>query len=189
MHRLWNLRCVKKGFDCYRVPCHNDAIGRFFKEMVSASGVARKKKEVEIVKTNPNFIEVCHGHLRVNVPLTAYEGSTYKMKVEEADKLKELLASRYPWLTENALRVFIEEAEQTMYDQIQAGLSYMDKARNALRSGNYEKARRMAERHLEKLADDPDALYVLGEALCQMGEREEGFATLAKARTFAKRVC
>ncbi|MCG7845333.1 MAG: hypothetical protein MIO90_07885 [Methanomassiliicoccales archaeon] len=155
--------------------------------MVLASGVARKKKEVE--KVNPNFIEVCHGHLRVNVPFTAYEGSTYKMKVEEAERLKALLASRYPWLTENALKVFIEEAEQTMQDKIQASLSYMDKARNALRSGNYERAKRMAERHLEKLVDDPDALYVLGEALCYLGEKEAGFATLAKARSFGKRVC
>lgn len=138
-------------------------------------------------KTNPNFIEVCHGHLRVNVPLTAYESGTYRLKTEQAEKLTTLLASRYPWLTANALKVFIEEAEQTMYDRIQATLGYMEKARIALRSGNYEKARRMAERQLKELPDDPDAWYVLGEAMCRMGDKEEGFAAMAKARSLAIR--
>ncbi len=143
------------------------------------------KKENE--KVNPNFIEVGHGHLRVNVPLSAYEGSTYHIRPEEAEKLKTLLASRYPWLTANALKVFIEEAERTMYDHIQSQLGYMEKARNALRSGNFEKARRMAEEQLERLPEDPDVWYVLGESLCRLGKNEEGFATLAKARSFAKR--
>lgn len=136
---------------------------------------------------NPNFIQVSHGHLTVNVPLTSYVSGTYRLKEEEAEKLKALLASRYPWLTDNALKVFIEEAEQTMYDRIQSTLGYMDKARIALRSGNYEKARRMAERQLKKLPEDADAWYILGEALCRLDEKEEGFAAMAKARAFAKK--
>ncbi|MCX6650912.1 MAG: tetratricopeptide repeat protein [Methanomassiliicoccales archaeon] len=143
------------------------------------------KKEDE--KVNPNFIEVSHGHLLVNIPLTAFDGTTYRIKPKEAEKLKELLASRYPWLTPNALKVFIEEAEQAMFERIQSQLGYMDKARNALRSGNYERAKRMAEKQLERLPEDPDAWYVLGESLCKLGESEKGFAALAKARSFAKR--
>ncbi len=162
-------------------------IGSFLKGMVFASEVATKKKEVVKEKENPNFIEVFHGHLRVNVPLSAYEGSTFRMRSEEAEKLKKLLASRYPWLTANALTVFIEEAEQAMYERIQANLGYMDKARNALRLGNNEKARRMAERQLKHLPDDPDAWYVLGEAQCKLGNTEEGFAAMAKARALSKK--
>jgi tetratricopeptide (TPR) repeat protein len=160
-------------------------IGSFLKGTAFASFVQKKVMEEE--RANPNFIEVCHGHLRVNVPLTAYEGSTFRMKAEEAEKLKRTLASRYPWLTDNALKVFIEEAEQTMQDRIRSKLGHMDKARIALRSGNYERARRMAERQLEGSPDDPDAWYILGESLCNLDEKEKGFAALAKARSFALR--
>jgi len=149
--------------------------------------VAKKKKEVVKENENPNFIEVFHGHLRVNVPLSAYEGSTFRMRPEEAEKLKKLLASRYPWLTVNALTVFIEEAEQAMYERIQSKLGYMDKARNALRAGNNERARRMAERQLRQLPDDPDAWYILGEAQCKLGNTEEGFSAMAKARSLSQK--
>ena len=146
-----------------------------------ASGMAEEPKR------NPNFIEVSHGHLRVNVPLSAYEGTTYHIRPEEAEKLKGMLASRYPWLTKNALKVFIEEAEQAMRDRIQSQLGYMEKARHALHSGNYQRAKRMAERHIEVLPDDADAWYVLGESLCKLGEAEEGFAALTKARSLVKK--
>lgn len=141
----------------------------------------------EETKRNPNFIEVSHGHLKVNVPLSAYEGTTYHIKPEEAENLKRMLASRYPWLTKNALKVFIEEAEQAMFDRIQSQLGYMEKARHAMASGNYQRSRSMAEKHLERLPDDPDALYVLGESLCRLGEAEEGLATLAKARSMVRK--
>lgn len=141
----------------------------------------------EDAKRNPNFIEVSHGHLKVNVPLTAYEGTTYHVKPEEAEKLKKMLASRYPWLSPNALKVFIEEAEQTMHDRIQSQLGYMEKARHAMQSGNYTRAKRMAERHIEEVPDDADAWYVLGESLCKLGETDEGFAAITKARNLAKK--
>lgn len=153
----------------------------FFKGMVLAKNMA------EDAKRNPNFIEVSHGHLKVNVPLTAYEGTTYHIKPEEAENLKRMLASRYPWLSPNALKVFIEEAEQAMYERIQSQLGYMEKARHAMQSGNYQRAKRMAERQIEELPDDADAWYVLGESMCKLGETEEGFAALSKARTLAKK--
>lgn len=134
-------------------------------------------------KRNPNFIEVSHGHLKVNVPLTAYEGTTYHIKPEEAEKLKQMLASRYPWLSPNALKVFIEEAEQAMHDRIQSQLGHMEKARHALQSGNYQRAKRMAERQIEELPEDADAWYVLGESMCKLGETEEGFTALRIARS------
>jgi len=149
---------------------------------VVANGVATEQR-----KGNPNFIEVSHGHLLVNVPLSAYEGTTYHIRPEEAEKLKRMLASRYPWLSPNALKVFIEEAEQAMFDRIQSQLGYMDKARHAMATGNYQRSKLMAERHLERLPDDSDALYVLGESLCRLGESEKGLATLAKARSATKR--
>ncbi|HQN76256.1 MAG TPA: tetratricopeptide repeat protein [Methanomassiliicoccales archaeon] len=141
----------------------------------------------EDAKRNPNFIEVSHGHLKVNVPLSAYEGTTYHIKPEEAEKLKKMLASRYPWLSPNALKVFIEEAEQAMNDRIQSQLEYMEKARHAMQSGNYTRAKRMTERHIEAVPDDADAWYVLGESLCKLGETDEGFAAITKARNLAKK--
>ncbi len=149
--------------------------------MMIANGMA------EDAKRNPNFIEVSHGHLKVNVPLSAYEGTTYHIKPEEAERLKKMLASRYPWLSPNALKVFIEEAEQAMHDRIRSRLGHMEKARHALQSGNYQLAKRMAERQIEELPDDADAWYVLGESMCKLGEAEEGFAALSKARTLAKK--
>ena len=157
------------------------AIVIFFKGMVVANGMADESRR------NPNFIEVSHGHLLVNVPLTAYEGTTYHIKPEEAEKLKKMLASRYPWLTQNALKVFIEEAEQAMYDRIRSRLGYMEKARHEMQVGNYQRAKRMAERQIEELPDDADAWYVLGEAMCKLGETEEGFVALTKARSLAKK--
>jgi len=149
---------------------------------VIASGMATEED-----RRNPNFIEVSHGHLRVNVPLSVFEGTTYHIRPEEAEKLKRTLASRYPWLTQNAIKVFIEEAEQAMYERIQSQLGYMEKARHALHSGNYQRAKRMAERHIEVVPDDPDAWYVLGESLCKLGETEEGFVALTKARSLARK--
>jgi len=157
------------------------SIVTFFKGMVFASGMAAEEGR------NPNFIEVSHGHLRVNVPLSAFEGTTYHIRPEEAEKLKRMLASRYPWLTANALKVFIEEAEQAMYDRIQSHLGYMEKARHALHFGNYQRAKRMAERHTEAMPDDADAWYVLGESICKLGETEEGFVALTKARSLVKK--
>lgn len=148
--------------------------------MIDANHVAKKEEEND----NPNFIQVSHGHLLVNVPLTAYDGTTYRIKPEEAENLKQLLASRYPWLSQNALKVFIEEAEAAMFERIQSQLGYIEKARNALRSGNFDRAKRMAEKQLERLPEDSDAWYVLGEALCKLGKSDEGFAAMAKARSF-----
>jgi len=158
------------------------SVVNFFKGRVIASDVALEER-----RRNPNFIEVSHGHLLVNVPLSAYEGTTYHIRPEEAEKLKRMLASRYPWLSPNALKVFIEEAEQAMFDRIQSQLGYMEKARHAMASGNYQRSKTMAERHLERLPDDPDALYVLGESLCRLGESEQGLATIAKARSLVRK--
>lgn len=138
-------------------------------------------------RKNPNFIEVSHGHLKVNVPLSVFEGSTYRIRPEEAEKLRSTLASRYPWLTPNALQVVIQEAEEAMRERIRSQLDPMEKARLVLRSGNYERARGMAERRIEEFPDDPDAWYVLGESLCRLGETEKGFAALARARSLNDR--
>jgi len=153
--------------------------GSYFNGLTVASGMTEGERR------NPNFIEVSHGRLRVNVPLSAYEGTTYHIRPEEAEKLKRILASRYPWLTPNALRVFIEEAEQAMRERIQSQLGEVERARHALQAGSYERAKRMAEDYLEDRPDDPDAWYVLGEALCRLGDTEAGFAALRKARALS----
>lgn len=140
------------------------------------------------VKRNPNFIEVSHGRLRVNVPLSVFDGTTYHIRAEEAEKLKRTLVSRYPWLSENALEVFIKEAEQAMRERIQSRLGFMDKARHAMRSGDYQKAKRMAERRIERVPEDSDAWYVLGESLCKLGESERGHAALTRARVLSKKI-
>ena len=43
------------------------------------------------------------------------------------------------------------------------------------------------ENAIEVVPDDADAWYVLGESLCKLGETEEGFVALTKARSLTKK--
>jgi cytochrome c-type biogenesis protein CcmH/NrfG len=131
---------------------------------------------------NPNFIEVRHGKMLISVPRSIFKGRTSALKKKEADEFKKVLASRYPWLSANAIEVVMVEAQDTIESLLEMEMGEVERARKLASQGRNAEALTLLEEHLERLPKDPDAWLVMGEIYMRMGERSEGFKAFAKAR-------
>lgn len=134
---------------------------------------------------NPNFIEVRHGKMLINVPRRIFKGRTSALVPAEVEKFKKNLSSRYPWLSENAISVILEESTKTMEALLEMERSAVERGRQFLKTGEYTKALKVIERHIQCSPKDPDAWYLKGEILLKLGEREKGYQAFAKARRFS----
>jgi hypothetical protein len=64
------------------------------------------------------FFEIRHGSLTIGIPYDLFKGRTAVPDEEAVERFKGLLRSRYPWLSENALGVIIENARKNREKQI-----------------------------------------------------------------------
>jgi len=131
---------------------------------------------------NPNFIEVRHGKMLISVPKSIFKGRTSALKKKEADEFKKVLASRYPWLSANAIEIVMVEAQETMESLLEMEMGAVERAGKLASQGRNAEALTLLEEHLEHQPKDPDAWRVMGEIYMMMGKRSEGFRAFAKAR-------
>ena len=67
-----------------------------------------------MAETRYGFIKVQHGKMELNIPLSLFEAGTAKVIPEEAEKLRRRLQAQYPWLTNNAVDVILNNSEEEM---------------------------------------------------------------------------
>ncbi len=132
---------------------------------------------------NPNFIQVRHGRMMINVPRTLFRGKRAEIVSAEANRFGKELRSRYPWLSENAVRVVLIEARQTMLALIEMESGPVELARTMFEDGHPTEALRMLDNHLQKNENDPNAWHLRGVILMRLGRADEGFKSLARSRS------
>lgn len=132
---------------------------------------------------NPNFIQVRHGRMLINVPRTMFRGKRSEIVSAEAERFGRELRSRYPWLSENAVRVVLGEARQTMLALIEMESSPVEQARTKFEDGHPSEALHTLDAHLLTHQDDPSAWHLRGVILMRLGRADEGFKSLARSRS------
>ena len=132
---------------------------------------------------NPNFIQVRHGRMLINAPRTMFRGNRAEIVSAEAERFGRELRSRYPWLSENAVRVVLGEARQTMLALIEMESSPVEQARTRFEDGHPSEALQMLDAHLLKHKDDSSAWHLRGVILMRLGRADEGFKSLARSRS------
>ncbi len=132
---------------------------------------------------NPNFIQVRHGRMLINVPRTLFRGKRAEIVSSEAERLGRELRARYPWLSENAVQVIFREARETMLSLIEMESGPVEIARTSFEDGRPTEALQMLDKHLRQHQDDSDAWHLRGVILMRLGKAEEGFKSLARSRS------
>jgi tetratricopeptide (TPR) repeat protein len=136
---------------------------------------------------NPNFIEVRHGKMLINVPKAIFKGRSSVLIEKEAAVFKGQLASRYPWLSKYAIEVILKESRATMESILELERTEVEKARRLFSAGKYQKALQLVEEQTRKDPQDVEAWYLKGEIMFKLGENEAGFKAFAKARGNSQR--
>jgi hypothetical protein len=132
---------------------------------------------------NPNFIQVRHGRMLINIPYTLFRGKRAEIVSSEAERLGRGLRARYPWLSENAVQVVFKEARETMLSLIEMESGPVEIARTTYEDGHPTDALRMLDEHLRTHENDSDAWHLRGVILMRLGRADEGFKSLARSRT------
>jgi len=125
---------------------------------------------------------VTHGKLVVNVPRNIFKGNGTNIDEKKAAPFREMLKSRYPWLTDNSLDVLMEKARKTMERMVDEETNGRSISKELESQGRTEEAVIHLKKHLEKDPEDADTWYALGELLCRSGKAEEGYKAFARGR-------
>ncbi|NLI74109.1 MAG: hypothetical protein GX369_04980 [Euryarchaeota archaeon] len=144
-------------------------------------------RQVARSQDNPNFIKMYHGRLEINVPKKIFRGRTTELVPEEVVKFRQLLNSRYPWLSRHALDEVIRGAQEAMSDHLERTKDPVQRVREHVEKGRTRVAMKLLEDHLVKNPDDEDAWFLAAELLLKMGKSEDGFRAMAKARELSRR--
>jgi len=135
---------------------------------------------------NPNFIQVHHGKMVINVPLSIFKGRTAAFKEPEASRFWEVLDGRYPWLNQNKLDVVKEETIRTMAALLDLESPSVERARKLFRQGKDDAALELMQEHLSKQPEDVDAIQLRGEIMLSRGNSEAGFREFSRARSLLR---
>lgn len=127
-------------------------------------------------------IAVHHGTLVVMVPRSIFKRGTGTIVPERAAPFEEMIMKRYPWLTENSIKVLMERASREMSQILDEETSGRSAARYLEDKGETQKAIDHLEHILELNPEDADSWYMLGELLCKVGRAEEGYKAFSKGR-------
>jgi len=125
---------------------------------------------------------VTHGSLTINIPRDLFKGNDSQIVEEKAEPFKKMLKARYPWLTDNSIKVLMNSARNEMIrvrDEETNGLTI---SKDLESKGRIDEAIEHLKRHLESCPNDADTWYALGELLCKTGRVEEGYKAFARGR-------
>ncbi len=132
-----------------------------------------------------NHIEVVHGSLTVDVPRRLFKGPDCILDEEAANKFKDMIRGRYPWLTENSVEVLMKKARKEMIRVLDEETNGRSHSSTLADKGKLDEAIAHMRLHIEQNPDDADSWYTLGELLCKTGNAEEGYKALNHARALA----
>lgn len=127
-------------------------------------------------------IAVSHGNLTVNVPRSIFRGYGAVPDEQEAERFRNMISGRYPWLSRNALDVLMANARKEVLAILDRETGGRAGARLLMDAGRAEEAATHLKRHLDDDPGDTDTWYMLGEVLCGSGRIREGYAAIAKGR-------
>ena len=137
--------------------------------------------------TQAGHITVTHGSLTVDVPRSLFKGPSCEIDEAAADRFKEMLRGRYPWLSESSTDVLMGKARKEMIrvlDEENKGRSH---SRTLASDGKLSEAIAHMRLHLDMDSDDADSWYALGDLLCRSGDAAEGYKALNRGRELALR--
>lgn len=131
------------------------------------------------------YFTVYHGKLEINVPFDIFILHTTELDPVKSKRFGETLKSRYPWLTDDAIKVIMNNSVREMKRlneerKRDKGVVSMDPVKDM----KSEIAKTKAA--LEKDPNDAMAWMKLGELLCKNGDTEEGYKALNKGRSLLK---
>jgi len=135
---------------------------------------------------NPNFIQVQHGLLVINVPRSIFKGNTTVFREPPASDFMQTLMRRYPWLTPGAIEVIRTEAQETMRAIVELEEGAVRRGKRLLEERRPTAAIDVLDEYLSGHEEDVDAWELKGEALFMLGESEEAFRCFARARKAMK---
>ncbi|MCX6651791.1 MAG: hypothetical protein NT137_00325 [Methanomassiliicoccales archaeon] len=135
---------------------------------------------------NPNFIQVQHGLLVINVPRSIFKRDTAVFREPQASDFMQTLVRRYPWLTPGAIEVIRTEAQETMRAIIELEEGSIRRAKRLLEERRPTAALGVLDEYLSRYKEDVDAWELKGKALFMLGESEEAFRCFARARKAMK---
>ena len=129
-----------------------------------------------------DLLEIMHGSLSVKVPSKLFSGYDAKLDSAAAEEFKEILGSRYPWLSANSLDVLIETARKKYIETLDEETSGLSKVERLRRQGKLDSAEQQLRHNVERYPEDSDVWYALGKMLCETGRTEEGYEAFNRGR-------
>lgn len=139
-----------------------------------------------VTREEGEHLVIEHGKLTLRLPRRLFRGGTAAYDEEERGRYREMLSTRYPWLSRHALNEIFERAKKEREKEIIEARGEVGRARALSDGGNLLMALEVLDRHLKKQPDDVNAWYLRGELLCRLGDEKEGYRSIAKAR---ERLC
>ena len=132
-------------------------------------------------------ITIMHGSLAVDVPRKIFKGRECRIDETEVEPFKRIVQSRYPWISDNAVRVMLNKARMEMLrvrDEETNGREY---SKMLAQDGKLDDAIAHLKLRLELNPDDARGWYDLGELLFKKGDAKGGFDAFKKGDALYKR--
>lgn len=127
-----------------------------------------------------DHVSVVHGSMMVDVPRKIFKGKECEIDPEQVVSFQRILQSRYPWITDNAVKVILRKAQMEMLrvrDEETNGREY---SRTLAQKGKLDEAIQHLRIRLELNPDDSKTWYDLGELLFKKGDGNGGFDAFRK---------
>jgi len=132
-------------------------------------------------KANERYLLIEHGRLTIQVPLSIFRGTTAIMDERRLKEFRAMLASRYPWLSNFALDVILENARIEMNSRIRNLRTPIGKAGELMDWGAFGESLRLLDSYLIE-TNSAQAWDLRGEVLIRMGKKEEGYRSFRQTQ-------
>ena len=136
--------------------------------------------------TGKDDLKVVHGSMTLSVPRDLFRGQDAEFVPDKVMRYRDIIGHRYPWLSENALDVIMQNARKEMLRVMDEESGGISGSRRLSARGRDDLAIMHLEERLKEHPDDTDSWYALGELLCKAGRTEEGYAALRKGRSLIR---
>ncbi|MBO4357639.1 MAG: tetratricopeptide repeat protein [Candidatus Methanomethylophilaceae archaeon] len=137
--------------------------------------------------TQADHVTVMHGSMTVDVPRKIFKGKECAIDWNEVEPFKKIVQSRYPWISDNAIKVIINKAQMEMMrvrDEETNGREY---SKTLAQKGKLDDAIEHLRLRLELNPDDAKSWYDLGELLFKKGDASGGFDAFRKGDEVLKK--
>lgn len=137
--------------------------------------------------TQADHVTVVHGSMLVDVPRRIFKGKECAVDWNEVEPFKRIMQSRYPWISDDAIKVIVNRAQKEMMrvrDEETNGREYSS---TLAKNGKTDEAIEHLRLRLELNPDDHKSWYDLGELLMKKGDYKGGMEAFDKAESAIKK--